>query len=284
MSIKKIVKISFILILFVISVVAIINTIIIYQIKENNIAKQSINNLVSIQEKMNELLKDTINIDSIDKLDEAKKDFTNHEVSFEKMREGFTQQDKNDLIDLLISDIHKNKIISDNLNLLFESEHEIEKSFDAIYDLQEKKIDLIAQFNRDYPIENELRKKLDHEVIERKDFKLSQLFGDVKYYSKEVLYQKRDRETFNKWLGKIELLKSSYDNADTQKYLQIVNKVGNYVVNIKDIEDQEFDIRNKSFNIINLNKKYSSQIEEKIAQLSSNFINFTYFNIIGYCC
>jgi hypothetical protein len=45
MSIKKIVKISFILILFVISVVAIINTIIIYQIKENNIAKQSINNL-----------------------------------------------------------------------------------------------------------------------------------------------------------------------------------------------------------------------------------------------
>ena len=209
MSIKKIVKISFILILFVISVVAIINTIIIYQIKENNIAKQSINNLVSIQEKMNELLKDTINIDSIDKLDEAKKDFTNHEVSFEKMREGFTQQDKNDLIDLLISDIHKNKIISDNLNLLFESEHEIEKSFDAIYDLQEKKIDLIAQFNRDYPIENELRKKLDHEVIERKDFKLSQLFGEVKYYSKELLYQKRDRETFNKWLGKIELLKSS---------------------------------------------------------------------------
>ena len=195
------------------------------------------------------------------------------------MREGFTQQDKNDLIDLLISDIHKNKIISDNLNLLFESEHEIEKSFDAIYDLQEKKIDLIAQFNRDYPIENELRKKLDHEVIERKDFKLSQLFGDVKYYSKEVLYQKRDRETFNKWLGKIELLKSSYDNADTQKYLQIVNKVGNYVVNIKDIEDQEFDIRNKSFNIINLNKKYSSQIEEKIAQLSSDFINITYRQI-----
>ncbi len=281
MSIKKIVKISFILILFVISVVAIINTIIIYQIKENNIAKQSINNLVSIQEKMNELLKDTINIDSIDKLDEAKKDFTNHEVSFEKMREGFTQQDKNDLIDLLISDIHKNKIISDNLNLLFESEHEIEKSFDAIYDLQEKKIDLIAQFNRDYPIENELRKKLDHEVIERKDFKLSQLFGDVKYYSKEVLYQKRDRETFNKWLGKIELLKSSYDNADTQKYLQIVNKVGNYVVNIKDIEDQEFDIRNKSFNIINLNKKYSSQIEEKIAQLSSDFINITYLSILS---
>ena len=53
MSIKKIVKISFIMILFVISVVGIINTIIIYQIKENNSTKQLITNLVSMQEKMN---------------------------------------------------------------------------------------------------------------------------------------------------------------------------------------------------------------------------------------
>ena len=280
MSIKKIVKISFIMILFVISVVGIINTIIIYQIKENNFTKQSINNLVSMQEKMNELLKDTTSMDSIDKLDKAKEEFISYEKEFEKIQESFKQQDKNDLIDLLINDIHKNKIIANNLNLLFESEHEIEKAFDVIYDLQEKKIDLIAQFDRDYPIENELRKKLDHEVVERKDFKLSQLFGDVKYYSKEVLYQKRDRETFNKWLVKIELFKNSFDNTYTQKYLQIVDKVGNYVVKIKEIEDQEVDIRSKSLNIINLNKKYSSQIEEKIAQLSSDFISFTYFSIL----
>ena len=103
----------------------------------------------------------------------------------------------------------------------------------------------------------------------------------MKYYSKEVLYQKRDRETFNKWLTKIELFKNSFDNDDTKKYLQIVDKVGNYVVSIKDIEDQELDIRNKSFNIINLNKKYISQIEEKIAQLSSDFINITYLSILS---
>jgi HD-GYP domain-containing protein (c-di-GMP phosphodiesterase class II) len=268
------------MILFVISVVGIINTIIIYQIKENNSTKQLITNLVSMQEKMNELLKDTININSIEKLDKAKDEFVSYEKEFEKIQDEFKQQDKNDLIDYLIKDISNNEVIANNLQLLFDSEHEIEKSFDSIYDLQERKIDLIAQFDRDYPIENEIRKKLDHEVVERKDFKLSQLFGDVKYYSKEVLYQKRDRETFNKWLGKIELLKNSFDNDDTKKYLQIVDKVGNYVVSIKDIEDQEFDIRSKSFNIINLNKKYSTQIEEKISQLSSNFINFTYFSIL----
>ena len=68
MSIKKIIKISFISILIIITIIGIINTIVIYQIKENNLTKQSISNLVSMQEKMNELLKDTINLDSIDKL------------------------------------------------------------------------------------------------------------------------------------------------------------------------------------------------------------------------
>ena len=136
MSIKKIVKISFIMILFVISVVGIINTIIIYQIKENNSTKQLITNLVSMQEKMNELLKDTININSIEKLDKAKDEFLSYEKEFEKIQDEFKQQDKNDLIDYLIKDISNNEIIANNLQLLFDSEHEIEKSFDAIYDLQ----------------------------------------------------------------------------------------------------------------------------------------------------
>jgi hypothetical protein len=210
-----------------------------------------------MQEKMNELLKDTINMNSIEKLDKAKDEFLSYEKEFEKIQDDFKQEDKSDLIDYLISDINKNQIIANNLNLLFESENEIEKAFDSIYDLQEKKIELYLEFNKDYPIENELRKKLDHEVMERKDFRLAQLFGDVKYYSKEVLYQKRDRETFEKWLAKIELFKNFYNNEDTQKYLQIVNKVGNYVVEIKYIEDVEFEIRSKSLNIINKNKKYS---------------------------
>ena len=127
-----------------------------------------------MQEKMNELLKDTININSIEKLDKAKDEFLSYEKEFEKIQDEFKQQDKNDLIDYLIKDISNNEFIANNLQLLFDSEHEIEKSFDSIYDLQEKKIDLIAQFDRDYPIENEIRKKLDHEVIEKKDFKLSQ--------------------------------------------------------------------------------------------------------------
>lgn len=135
MNIKKIVKISFIIILSIITIIGIINTIIIYQIKENNSIKQSITNLVSMQEKMNELLKDTINMNSIEKLDKAKEEFASYEKEFEKIQDDFKQQDQNDLIDYVISDINKNEIIASNLKLLFESEHEIEKAFDSIYDL-----------------------------------------------------------------------------------------------------------------------------------------------------
>ena len=49
MSIKKIIKISFISILFIITAIGIINTIVIYQIKENNLTKQSINNLLNFR-------------------------------------------------------------------------------------------------------------------------------------------------------------------------------------------------------------------------------------------
>jgi HD-GYP domain-containing protein (c-di-GMP phosphodiesterase class II) len=281
MDIKKIIKISFISILIIITVIGIINTIVIYQIKENNLTKQAINSLVFMQEEMNELLKDTINLDSIDKLDKAKENFVKYEVEFERLKDNFRELDKNDLIDFLINDIHDDKIIANKLNLLFKSEQEIEKAFDSIYLLQENKIDLIRQFNNDYPLENELRKKLDNEISKLKDFELSQLFGDVKYYSKEVLYQKRDDETFHKWLDKIQLLKNSYDNIDTKNYLEIVNKVGVYVVNIKNIEDKEIEIKDISLNIININKKYSLEIEEKIEKLSGDFINITYFSVLS---
>ncbi|KLE01169.1 hypothetical protein [Aliarcobacter butzleri] len=69
MSIKRILKISFAMMLFIVFVIGIINTIIIYQIKENNFTKELITNLVSMQENMNELLKDITNVTSVKELE-----------------------------------------------------------------------------------------------------------------------------------------------------------------------------------------------------------------------
>ena len=280
MSIRKIIKISFIIIALIICIIAIINTIVIYQIKENNSTKQAIFSLVSMQEKMNELLKNSTNLKSIEELELKKNDFIKYEEEFENIEKSFLLEDKNDFIDLLISDIHKNKVVSQNLNFLFKNEKEIEEAFDVIYKLQKEKISLIYQFDIDYPIENRLRKELEENILESRNYEWYKIFSAIKYYSKETLYQYRDEKTLDKWLKNIEILLKNHETNRVKDYLQIVNKVGAYVVKIKKIEDAEAQLRDKIFNVINLNKQYSSEIEIKIEKYSSNFINITYFSIL----
>lgn len=280
MSIKKVVKYSFIIMAFIISVIAFINTIVIYQIKENNHTKILINELVSMQEKMNELLKDTTQVNSIDELELKKQEFSKFELNFEKIRENFIEKDSKDFVDIFISDIHENKVISQKLEQLYESEKQIEKAFDTIYELEKENINLENQFEKDYPLENDIRKSLDLKIQELKDDELYRLFSDIKYYSKETLYQYRDEKTLNKWLEKIDLFKEKYNHKEIDDYKQIVSKVGNYIVLLKDIEDKEIFLGNKIIEVINQNKVYSSQIESKITELSSNFINITYFSIL----
>ena len=152
MSIKKVVKYSFIIMAFIISVIAFINTIVIYQIKENNHTKILINELVSMQEKMNELLKDTTQVNSIDELELKKQEFSKFELNFEKIRENFIEKDSKDFVDIFISDIHENKVISQKLVQLYESEKQIEKAFDTIYELEKENINLENQFEKDYPL------------------------------------------------------------------------------------------------------------------------------------
>lgn len=157
MSIKKVVKYSFIIMAFIISVIAFINTIVIYQIKENNHTKILINELVSMQEKMNELLKDTTQVNSIDELELKKQEFSKFELNFEKIRENFVEKDSKDFVDIFISDIHENEVISQKLEQLYESEKQIEKAFDTIYELEKENINLENQFEKDYPLENNKR-------------------------------------------------------------------------------------------------------------------------------
>ena len=279
-NIKKIVKISFIIISFIVLLIGMINTTIIYQIRENNLTKQLINDLVSMQEKMNELLKDTTLVTSLDELESKKASFIKYELEFEEIEKIFSLRDENDFVDFFISDIHKDKIISSKLNLLYESEKQIEEAFDTIYELEKEKINLKNQFDIDYPIENDIRKSIDLKIQELKDYELYRLFSDVKYYSKETLYQYRNQITLDKWLKKIELFNEKYNHQEIDEYKQIVTKVGNQVVLLKNIEDKEDDLRSKIYNVVNQNKIYSSEIEKKIVELSTNFINLTYFAIL----
>ena len=280
MNIKKVVKFSFIIIAIIIFTITIINTIVIYQIKENNQTKQAIGDLVAMQDKMNELLKDTTNVKSLEKIKKKREDFLKFELEFEDIEKLFTIKDENDFVDFFISDIHKDKIISTKLDLLFENEKQIEDVFTEIYKLQEIKIQFKKDFDIVYPLENQIRKELDLKIASLKSYEIFKLFSDVEYYSKEALYQYRDKKTLDKWLHKIELLKNNYKDETILEYLEVVNKVGNIVVELKNIEDKELILRNKILDVINQNKVYSSEIQKEIADLTSNFINFTYISIL----
>ena len=280
MNIKKIVKYSFIIMATIIFIITAINTLVIYQIKENNQTKQAISDLVFMEDKMNELLKDTTNVESIEELKQKKEDFLKFELEFEDIEKLFTIKDENDFVDFFISDIHKDKIISTKLDLLFENEKQIEDVFTEIYKLQEIKIQFKKDFDIVYPLENQIRKELDLKIASLKSYEIFKLFSDVEYYSKEALYQYRDKKTLDKWLHKIELLKNNYKDETILEYLEVVNKVGNIVVELKNIEDKELILRNKILDVINQNKVYSSEIQKEIADLTSNFINFTYISIL----
>jgi response regulator RpfG family c-di-GMP phosphodiesterase len=73
---------------------------------------------------------------------------------------------------------------------------------------------------------------------------------------------------------------TNYKDENIIKYLDVVNKVGNIVVELKNIEDKELILRNKILDVINENKIYSSEIQKTIASLTSNFINFTYISVL----
>ena len=60
-----------------------------------------------MQDKMNELLKDTTNVESIEELKQKKEDFLKFELEFEDIEKLFTIKDENDFVDFFISDIHK---------------------------------------------------------------------------------------------------------------------------------------------------------------------------------
>lgn len=273
MNIKKIVKLSFIVIATLVFLIFFANSIVLYQIQENDLSKNHISQLVSMQENMNSLVKDILNTPTKEDLKKIKKEFLFYEKEFEKTKEFFSKNDENDFVDYLISDMHKNPIISQNLELLYKNEKELEKAFDTIFDIQSDKIELTLLFDESYPQESRIRNELEKAILQTKNLTLIKDLGDMKYYSKEMLFQHQNEEYFNKWIKEIEFLQKMHKTLDFTPYYIIAKQVGQYVLEIKKLEQQEALIQNNIYQIINDNKKINLLIEEKIDQFSEEFIS-----------
>jgi len=83
MNIKRIVRLSFIVIAILIFFIFITNKVMLFQFKENNMIKDDITTLLLTQENMNNLIQDISKADTKDELKKLKKSFFNYEKIFE---------------------------------------------------------------------------------------------------------------------------------------------------------------------------------------------------------
>jgi len=280
MNIKKIVKFSFFLISILVALIAVINYIVTYQIKDNSISNKHISKLVSLQENMNSLSKDLVTAKNIDMLDRTKESFIEYEKEFEKTKKLFTINEQDVILDKIIPDIHSNAIVKQELQLLYKNEKEIESAFDKSYDLQEEKIALMDKFSLAYPKENQMRRKIEKDILTTRNIKLIHSFGKLEYHSKETLFQKKDKMTLDKWIKNIEEIKNENMIKGLDKYENIVKKVALIKIKIEKIEKTEVELSDKIINIITINRRVNSNIQDKIDEISFNFIDSVHFYIL----
>ncbi|MBI3873462.1 MAG: HD domain-containing protein, partial [Arcobacter sp.] len=247
-----------------------------YQMQENDKSKKNISALVSTQENMNNLIENVVDAKSKQELLGLEQSFLAYEKSFEKIKGNIYGTDGFDFIDLFIDDIDKHENIAGKLNELSKNEKEIEKAFDSIYLVQLKQLEHIELFNTLYPKENEIRKIIEAEIVQKKDFALLKDFSEMKYYSKEFIFQKKNEESYLKWVSKIEPLDKKYSISNLKEYFEIAKVIGNGILANETLNLEEHNIIKGITNVIISSNKINTNIELDIENLSQSFKDTVY--------
>ncbi|WP_428026016.1 adenylate/guanylate cyclase domain-containing protein [Arcobacter sp.] len=282
MNIRKKVIFSFIvLVVFIISISS-LSLLTTYHMKENSSFAKQVSRLINIQEDMNELINFSILENSLEKLKKIKEKFNTYENDFESLREDINQKNQKDFIDYILPNIRQNKDILVSLNNLFRNEHSIELIFDEIYKYQDKHIYHDELFNDLYPKENDKRKLLQELIFKTNNLKLIQEFGNLRYYSKETLYQHKDKKRFLSWTNSIDEIILELTKKDPFnllplfiEYKKTVDIVGNLAIDINNIENEEKRLTDNLTKILKENRKESTSIEIKIEELAEQFLSKT---------
>jgi len=279
MNIKKIIKLSFLIITFFVLLIGSISAIVMYQIKENSDSEKHITKLVLLQEDMNSKIKDLMLTKDEKTLNTIKNDFTLVEKEFEEIKELFIFQDKDDFLDNFLIDIHNHTLILTDLDVLFKNEKQIEVKFDKLFFLQKEKILYEKLFENLYTIEKTLRRALEQQISKIKDIQTMKNFGYLQYYSKETLYQHKNQKALNLWIKQIDLIYSRHDIDDLKEYKKVVKNIGLYIIHIDSIVKEEEKLQNTILDIIEKNENVNLNIENNIEKLVSSFINKVYISL-----
>ena len=75
---------------------------------------------------MNQLMLDAILVTNLEQLSLIEKNFSSQEKKFENIKDLFFKNDKDDILDRLLTDLHHYPVIKRDLKILFSNEKSIE--------------------------------------------------------------------------------------------------------------------------------------------------------------
>ena len=273
MDIKKGLKFGFLIIVGLFLIIVVTNNLSLYKIQENNTYKNKIFEIITIQENMNSLILDVILTDNLKDLEQLSKNFAAQETHFENIRSNFFENDEDDLLDALLTDLHKYPQINEQLNILFENEIEIENAFVKILDLQKQKININNELQMLYPQESDLRERLKSNIWNKNDILSLKKFSDLRYYSKEALYQYRSEQIIDKWIDIAKSLEIYTDDELYQEYIPLTYKIKEKILQSETIKVSEKRLIDDIKKVLILNNEVNGKIEKMSENILNNFIN-----------
>ena len=279
MNIRNKVKLSFVVIITMLLFLGMISVVITYQIKENSNFRESISSILLMQEGMNDIILESTKTTEANKLEQLHVEFGIYENRFEDLRTMLSQQKKRYLFATLRHDIQEDATIKKYLNDLYNNEHRLELIYDEIFKLERNKLEYVKIFNALYPQENSTRVVLQEYILRHNRIEQIKALSDLRYYSKEMLYQHGNDATMQKWLAPIDQLMETTQSENTDfhanliHYKEIVQIIAHKAMKIEEIKNIENTTINQASEVLDDNKKVSISLEEIIAELSSRFLD-----------
>lgn len=277
MNIRTKVKLSFVFVVLLLLFLGLISGVITYQIKENSTFVKNVSSILSTQEGMNDVLTQSTQINDLKKLEKYKAEFTKYENSFEKLREEMSLDNKFHLVNFLIDNLRREKTILQHLEKLYLNEHTIELLYDEIFELEHKKLEVLDIFNTLYPQEKNLRIEIEKLVLEGNVVEQIKALSNLRYYSKEMLYQHGDEETLQKWIRPIRELADMATRKELKEKLTeyeiIATKMGENAMILEKVKIVENENILRSSDILENNTQLSTSLENHIAESAGVFID-----------
>lgn len=278
MNIRKNVKFGFTIIVGLILLLGFISAIITFGMKQNNYLLRDVASILSMQENMNDILSETIATNELKKLEKLKSDFSNYELQFEALKHELTEEKIFNPLHFYIRHIQTDKVVIKYLDELYNNERLIETVYDATFSLEKQVFDSTTIFNELYPQEKNLRIEIETIILSGNSVEELKELSNLRYYSKETLYQHSDQERLAKWIAPIKNLiilakqknkKSLHEKLEA--YLVVVQNIGEKAIELANFTNIENQNIIKVSKILETNKKLNQAIEQSISELSNSF-------------